>query len=184
MTEMLSLLSSLPEEGRVSRYRLQNRNWAGISSLSLQCYRKNFHVIYLVRDPRGIINSVKALEEQWPDRLLDPTHICSRCCWLLACDMQGVKKESIFFLFAECSMTLKFFIIVQSKIWRCSSKLSRYLYFISKLMSINLHTYIFFRAAHDQKISDVFTITEKAPTRAFSRLKVPTSTFTFMRLLN
>ena len=47
---------------------------------------------------------------------------------LLACDMQGVKKESIFFLFAECSMTLKFSITVQSKIWRCSSKLSRYIY--------------------------------------------------------
>ena len=128
----------------------------------MQCYRKNFHVIYLVRDPRGIINSVKALEEQWPDRLLDPTHICSRCCWLLACDMQGVKKESIFFLFAECSMTLKFFIIVQSKIWRCSSKLSRYLYFISKLMSINLHTYIFLEL-HTIRKSVMFSQSRRRP---------------------
>lgn len=58
MSEMLNFISELPEEGRVSR--------------------KSFHVIYLARDPRGIINSVKSLEEQWPDRFLEPQHICSR----------------------------------------------------------------------------------------------------------
>ena len=44
----------------------------------LSLKRKSFHVIYLARDPRGIINSVKSLEEQWPDRFLEPQHICSR----------------------------------------------------------------------------------------------------------
>ena len=34
-----------------------------------------------------------------------------------------------------------------------------------------------------QVISNVFTVTEKAPTRAFSWLKAPTSTFTFKTLL-
>lgn len=58
MSEMLHFISQLPEEGRVSR--------------------KSFHVIYLARDPRGIINSVKSLEEQWPDSFLEPQHICSR----------------------------------------------------------------------------------------------------------
>ena len=36
------------------------------------------------------------------------------------------------------------------------------------------------RAANDPS---VFTITEKAPTRAFSGLKVPTRTFTFKTIL-
>ena len=34
-----------------------------------------------------------------------------------------------------------------------------------------------------KKLHEDFTITEKAPTRAFSRLRVPTSAFTFMTLL-
>ena len=39
-------------------------------------------------------------------------------------------------------------------------------------------------AADDQSVSQsVFTITEKAPTRAFSWLKAPTSAFTFKTLL-
>ena len=39
-------------------------------------------------------------------------------------------------------------------------------------------------AADDPSVShSVFTITEKAPTRAFSWLKVPTSAFTFKTLL-
>ena len=39
-------------------------------------------------------------------------------------------------------------------------------------------------AADDPSVSQsVFTITEKAPTRAFSWLKAPTSTFTFKTLL-
>ena len=39
-------------------------------------------------------------------------------------------------------------------------------------------------AAYDSSVSQsVFTITEKAPTRAFSWLKVPTSAFTFKTLL-
>ena len=58
MSEMLSILDQLPEEGRVSQ--------------------KNFHVIYLARDPRGILNSVKSLKEQWPEKLMDPSHICTR----------------------------------------------------------------------------------------------------------
>eukprot|EP00092_Neocalanus_flemingeri_P000718 GFUD01000761.1.p1 GENE.GFUD01000761.1~~GFUD01000761.1.p1 ORF type:complete len:498 (+),score=64.09 GFUD01000761.1:253-1746(+) len=58
MTEIHSIITSLPEEGPV------NQN--------------NFHVIYLARDPRGIINSVKNLKEQWPERFLSPQHICSR----------------------------------------------------------------------------------------------------------
>ena len=40
--------------------------------------RNNFNVVYLARDPRGIINSVKNLQEQWPERFLDPQHTCSR----------------------------------------------------------------------------------------------------------
>ena len=40
--------------------------------------RYNLHVIYLARDPRGILNSVRALPSQWPTRLLSPLHICSR----------------------------------------------------------------------------------------------------------
>jgi len=58
MAEMSSLLDQLPDEGRVSR--------------------KNFHVVYLARDPRGVINSIKTLKEQWPDKFLSPNHICSR----------------------------------------------------------------------------------------------------------
>lgn len=58
MTEIHSIISILPEEGPI------NKN--------------NFHVIYLARDPRGIINSVKSLKEQWPERFLNPQHICSR----------------------------------------------------------------------------------------------------------
>jgi len=58
MTEMAQILNDLPEEGLV------NRN--------------NFNVVYLARDPRGIINSVKNLQEQWPERFLDPQHTCSR----------------------------------------------------------------------------------------------------------
>ena len=58
MTEMQTFLSDLPAEGRISK--------------------TNFHVIYLTRDPRGIINSIKSLQEQWPDKLLEPNHICSR----------------------------------------------------------------------------------------------------------
>ena len=59
MTEMMAILDQLPDEGRISRH--------------------NFYVVYLARDPRGIINSVESLKEQWPERLLDPKHICSRC---------------------------------------------------------------------------------------------------------
>ena len=40
--------------------------------------RYNLHIIYLARDPRGILNSVRALPSQWPARLLSPLHICSR----------------------------------------------------------------------------------------------------------
>lgn len=58
MTELQSILESLPEQGNVNRY--------------------NLHVIYLARDPRGILNSVRALPSQWPPRLLSPLHICSR----------------------------------------------------------------------------------------------------------
>ena len=58
MTEMTTILDQLPEEGRVSRH--------------------NLYVVYLVRDPRGVINSVQSLKEQWPERFLDPKHICSR----------------------------------------------------------------------------------------------------------
>jgi len=58
MTELQSILESLPEHGSVNRY--------------------NLHVIYLARDPRGILNSVRALPSQWPARLLSPLHICSR----------------------------------------------------------------------------------------------------------
>jgi len=58
MTELQSILESLPEQGTVNRY--------------------NLHVIYLARDPRGILNSVRALPSQWPTRLLSPLHICSR----------------------------------------------------------------------------------------------------------
>ena len=39
-------------------------------------------------------------------------------------------------------------------------------------------------AVNDPSVSQsVFTIMEKAPTRSFSRLKAPTSTFTFKTLL-
>ena len=58
MTEMTTILAELPEEGRVSRHSL--------------------YVVYLVRDPRAVINSLQALKEQWPERFLDPKHICSR----------------------------------------------------------------------------------------------------------
>ena len=58
MTEMTRILEQLPDEGRISRH--------------------NFYVIYLVRDPRAIINSVDSLKEQWPEKFLDPKHICSR----------------------------------------------------------------------------------------------------------
>ena len=44
MTEMTTILDQLPEEGRVSRH--------------------NLYVVYLVRDPRGVINSVQSLKEQ------------------------------------------------------------------------------------------------------------------------
>ena len=43
----------------------------------------------------------------------------------------------------------------------------------------DLHT----RASNEGKICEYFTITEKAPTRAFSWLKSPTSAFTFKTLL-
>ena len=58
MTEMTTILEELPDEGRISRH--------------------NLYVIYLVRDPRAIINSVDSLKEQWPEKFLDPKHICSR----------------------------------------------------------------------------------------------------------
>jgi len=58
MTEIHSIIESLPAEGPINK--------------------DNLHVIYLARDPRGIINSVKNLQEQWPERFLQPHHICSR----------------------------------------------------------------------------------------------------------
>lgn len=58
MTEIHSIIRFLPEEGPINKH--------------------NFHVIYLARDPRGIINSVSSLKDQWPDRFLNPAHICSR----------------------------------------------------------------------------------------------------------
>ena len=58
MEDMYSMLENLPEEGRVSR--------------------NNLHVIYLARDPRAILNSVKSSADQWPERMMEPSHICSR----------------------------------------------------------------------------------------------------------
>jgi len=58
MTEIHKIINDLPDEGPI------NKN--------------NFHVVYLARDPRGIINSVKSLKDQWPERFLNPQHICSR----------------------------------------------------------------------------------------------------------
>jgi len=58
MTEIHTIIKNLPEDGPI------NKN--------------NFHVVYLARDPRGIINSVQNLKDQWPERFLNPKHICSR----------------------------------------------------------------------------------------------------------
>jgi len=58
MTEIDTIIKNLPEDGPI------NQN--------------NFHVVYLARDPRGIINSVQNLKDQWPERFLNPQHICSR----------------------------------------------------------------------------------------------------------
>lgn len=58
MTELQNILESLPATGTVNRH--------------------NLRVIYLARDPRGILNSVRTLPSQWPPRLLSAHHICSR----------------------------------------------------------------------------------------------------------
>ena len=86
MTELQSILESLPEHGSVNRSATFFQ-WAWKHfckffkprfNLHFQIYRYNLHVIYLARDPRGILNSVRALPSQWPTRLLSPLHICSR----------------------------------------------------------------------------------------------------------
>jgi len=58
VSEISDFVSELPEEGIV------NRN--------------NTHIVYLVRDPRGVINSIKTSEGEWPIKLQSPAYICPR----------------------------------------------------------------------------------------------------------
>lgn len=57
--EVSDLIESLPDSG---------------SSLT----RKNTFLLHLVRDPRGIINSIQSRANEWPDKFEDAEYVCSR----------------------------------------------------------------------------------------------------------